>query len=172
MNERVGEAPADTPSAMACQSVCERSGDTRPKRSTRSGAVSRSSRGWPSLSRSAGTGGSHRLVEELDDVSDLELLVAGRLGGVLEARDLVGAADGEDLGAGLGRLADPPLGQALGRVVRGEAVEPHPAAAAAAAVAVLPAAAHLDEADAWDRLDEGAGLVVLAVVAPEIAGIV
>src|SRR5581483_9169817 len=161
MNDSVGGAPAATPWARACHSVWERRAETRPQSTTRSsGTVS------------GGRGEAHRLVEELDDVGDAQVLVARRLGPVLEAGDLVGAAHGQRHGARLGRLPDPALRQPLAGVVGGEPVEPHAAPAAAAAVAVLPGPLHLDQVEAGDRLDEAPGSVVLAAVAAEVAGVV
>ena len=52
------------------------------------------------------------------------------------------------------------------------AVQPHPAAATAAAVAVGAAAHHLGELHSRDRLEAVPRGVVLAVVAPEVAGVV
>jgi hypothetical protein len=79
--------------------------------------------------------------------------VAGGLHRVFEARDLQGAADRQDRGAGLNDLQHALFREAQGHMVGHEAVQPHAPAAATAAEAVLAAAAHLDEFQAGDRLE-------------------
>src|SRR5882724_4510314 len=126
---------------------------------------------WPSPQGERGIRAG--LIHQLDDVADDELsFVAGRLHGVLEARDLERAADREHVGADFHRLADASLRQALFEMRRIEPVEPHAAASAAAAVAVRLAAEHLDDLDSRNRPQHLARRFVLAVVTTEVAGVV
>lgn len=79
-----------------------------------------------------------------------------------------GAGGGDGLRAGAKRLVDPDLidGPLLGRF------EPHLRAAASAAQPFVPAALHLKQASAADGPQCIAGIVVDAVVAAQVTGIV
>ena len=79
-------------------------------------------------------------------------LQARHLGGVLEARQLVGAGDGQRVGARLGRLADALVREAMAAVGHDVGVQPHPAPAAAAAQGVLAVAGHLHQLHARESV--------------------
>ncbi len=52
----------------------------------------------------------HAFSQYLDDVANLEAALQARnLGGILKARQLIGAGDGEDVGPGLGGLGHAPV---------------------------------------------------------------
>src|SRR5579859_749222 len=116
---------------------------------------------------------AHRFIDQFNDVAYNQFaFVARGLHRIFETRYFIGAADRQHIRARADCFTHAPFGKALGDMGARETVEPHAAAAAAAAIAVRFAALHLSQFNARDRLQQATGRFILAVVPPQVAGIV